>query len=502
MSESENFVDLGIGTGGGRGAFVVIVGPDGAGKTSLARVLLGRSGIDGRYFHFLPSPPGQLADGPPAHEELVEKRRGSGSRLLGLLRIGRNLIRAWLGYVMAIRPAVRAGKLVVGDRWLYGYIAQPSALRFHGPKWVARLVLRAMPRPDLLLLLEADAHTIHMRKPELTKDEIDSESALWRSLDQPVLRLDATRTPDRLAEIVMAHLRPNTDFVRYPPILGHVLLPSAPRSAALAGSDLYAPSRRRSYLSHRAGRVLIRAVGPRWLPPVLRDDLPLDAETWAALVQSLRARGWRVDEVALYTRTQASRVSFSVLVIDRGDPVTFVRIGPPEALDNECLAVSLLDDVQPQAFEFPRLLGRGSLGSLGYAAFSTVLSGPHRPSMNPPVEAIVAGIQDGLQGLPPRSGTPSHWRPMHGDFTPWNLRETRDQGPALIDWETAGWGPPGADEMLYYAASNALGLPAVKPPPNHEAAAYWIDRIEPSDDARDARLIRGLGRALAKQARE
>ena len=315
---------------GDRGLFLVVVGPDGAGKTSLATALLRRSEVDGAYFHFIPTlRTPRLADEPPEHEDLVEKQRGSGSRLLGVLRIGRNLARAWLGYLLVIRPAVRSGKVVVGDRWLYGYVAQPRALRFHGPSWIARLVLKMLPRPDLVILLDAPPEAIHERKPELTPNEIRDEVARWRSIDQRMLRLDATQSPDHLAGVVMAHVRPRTEFVGYPPTLGHVLLPSRPRAATLAGSSLYAPSRRRAYVGHRIGRAVIQVFGSSWLPSVSVGRLPLDPETWAALVESLRHDGLWFDEVALYTRTQKARGNFALLLIDGGVPRAFVRVGSP-----------------------------------------------------------------------------------------------------------------------------------------------------------------------------
>ena len=195
-------------SGAEHGTFVVIVGPDGVGKTTLARTILDRSKNGGFYFHFIPSPPTRLLDRPPDHEELVEKGRGSGSKFLGLLRIVRNVIRAWLGYILAIRPAVREGSVVVGDRWLYGYAAQPATLKFYGPPWLARLALKAIPKPDLIILLEAPAQTVHDRKPELTVAEIEEEAQTWRSLEQSMIRLDATQKPDHLASVVSAHLRP------------------------------------------------------------------------------------------------------------------------------------------------------------------------------------------------------------------------------------------------------------------------------------------------------
>jgi thymidylate kinase len=482
---------------GSKGFFLVVVGPDGAGKTSLARTLLRRSEVDGVYFHFIPTSRTRLAEEPPGHEELVEKQRGSGSRLLGVLRIGRNLARAWLGYLLAIRPALRSGKVVIGDRWLYGYLAQPQALRFHGPSWIARLVLQAMPRPDLVVLLDAPPETIHERKPELMPDEIRDEIARWRAIDGSVLRLDATGSPDHLASVVMAHVCPRTEFVRYPPTLGHVLLPSRPRAVTLAGSSLYAATRRRAYLGHRIGRALIQVLGASWLPPASVDHLPLDAETWAALVESLRDDGLRFDDVALYTPTQEARGNFALLLIDGGVPRAFVRVGSPAGLEAECLAVSFLETSQPQAFDFPRLLARGSIGTTDYAAFTIVLDGLHKPAGSPPVERILAEIQNSLHQLPQPPDMPAPWEPMHGDFTPWNLREAAvGRGPILIDWESAGWGPSGADAVLHYAASRALGLPVPPQPPNPEAARYWMEHIEPTDSARDARLSEGLRRAL------
>lgn len=51
----------------------------------------------------------------------------------------------------------------------------------------------------------------------------------------------------------------------------------------------------------------------------------------------------------------------------------------------------------------------------------------------------------------PRS-LPLHWRPIHGDLTPTNLRTDHRNRLWLIDWEHAAWGPPAAD-LLYFASA-------------------------------------------------
>ena len=474
-----------------RGAFLVVVGPDGVGKTTLARTLLARVGSRGRYFHFIPNPLHTLEQSPPDDASLVDKGRERGSRMVGLLRIGRNLIRAWISYVLAIRPAVRLGSIVVGDRWLYGYAVQPLALKFYGPEWVARLMLRLMPQPDLVMVLDAPPEVIRERKAELSVTEIEAERRQWVGIRGRTRTLDATRPAEELADEMLNHIAGSVGFRRYPPTLGHVLLPAAPRSAALAGSTLYAAVRTRGLLAQRLGRGMLRAFGTSWLPTADPADVPLLPAHREALVVLLADHGLRPESIALYTRTQAARGGYAVLVISDTRPVGFVRVGTPSELELECRALELLDIIRPKTFRHPRLLGRTSLGTVDLVLQTAVLDGYHRPPRRPPLDEIVREVQSALSGLPKPPDTPSHWVPMHGDFTPWTLRRT-GSGLSLIDWESVGWGPPLADQVLYGATSKALGLRYSASGWNPEASAFWLERIGKAGDSRDARLRRRL----------
>jgi aminoglycoside phosphotransferase (APT) family kinase protein len=66
---------------------------------------------------------------------------------------------------------------------------------------------------------------------------------------------------------------------------------------------------------------------------------------------------------------------------------------------------------------------------------------------------------------------------MHGDLTPWNLRQRTDGTLFLIDWEDAGWAPPGADEVYYWATEGFLsgGEMLLEPA---EAREYWIKVLD------------------------
>ena len=125
--------------------------------------------------------------------------------MLGWIRLLRNAVRCWLGYLKSVRPALKRGLLIVGDRWMYGYVIQPEALKFHGPDRLARAVLRLLPRPHLIVNLTAPPYVIRERKQELTLSQIERELLAWSSLRMPnVKTVDATRSPQDIAlEILM-----------------------------------------------------------------------------------------------------------------------------------------------------------------------------------------------------------------------------------------------------------------------------------------------------------
>lgn len=187
---------------GDSGRFVVIVGPDGVGKTTLARNLLARYDGPTAYFHFRPPVRGPVRSMPRTHPRPApSKGKKRGSVVLGWLRLGRNFVWFWLAYLATVLPTVRRGALVVGDRWAYGYVAQPYALKYYGPEWLARLAVRALPEPDVVLSLVADPVVIHARKQELEIGEIETEIELWGELSAShVVVLDASPAPETIAE--------------------------------------------------------------------------------------------------------------------------------------------------------------------------------------------------------------------------------------------------------------------------------------------------------------
>jgi hypothetical protein len=191
-----------------RGRFVVVVGPDGVGKTTLAGELLKGWPGERRYFHFRPPIRRTMQDMPTAVNGLVAvKADRDGSRILGWFRLLRNLVLFTGGYLTRVRLALRRGALVVGDRWAYGYLAAPRQLKYYGPEWLARWVISVLPEPDLVVCLTAPSQVVVTRKAELTVAQVKEEDRLWQSVPaRRKITLVALGQPEALAAEVLRQL--------------------------------------------------------------------------------------------------------------------------------------------------------------------------------------------------------------------------------------------------------------------------------------------------------
>lgn len=188
-----------------RGVFMVLVGPDGSGKTSVAGAIADQLGDRAGYFHFRPDRGKGLASRPNMGAPPQPKAIRAGPMIFGWMRLVLNLFRFWIGYLSVVRPAVRRGVNVIGDVWAYRYLTQPLAMRYAGPDWLAHQMLRLFPQPDLVINLNAPPEVIEARKGELALNEISKELALWPTIPcRCLVTLDAVDSPPRIAAEVIA----------------------------------------------------------------------------------------------------------------------------------------------------------------------------------------------------------------------------------------------------------------------------------------------------------
>jgi thymidylate kinase len=166
-----------------RGFAVVLLAPDGAGKTTLARSL-------SETFVF-----------PVSIVYMGLYRRSGGPdrryRVPGVFVLERLLLswgRALVGYT-----ARAAGRLVVFDRYPYeALLTPPQEMNRLGR--AHRIVLgHCCPHPDLTVLLDAPGAVLHARKPERPADELERVRRRIADLQRRVPRaivLDATPPPE------------------------------------------------------------------------------------------------------------------------------------------------------------------------------------------------------------------------------------------------------------------------------------------------------------------
>lgn len=271
----------------------------------------------------------------------------------------------------------------------------------------------------------------------------------------------------------------------------------------MAGLAMYTPSKRRSMLAHRAAFALVGIAGARVLPGETHAwDPPFEPTTWSKLTQLWREQLGPFDDMAIHLRRPARRQGVSLLLTAAGTPVTFVKLRSerPERLAVECSVLNCLHDRTQQA-AVPAVCATGEVDCWHYLALSPLPAKIHKLAADPPAVAIVDEYSHTLEAAWARQrprDAGSDWLPMHGDFTPWNLRALSSGRLVLFDWEDAEWAPPRAD-LLWYDATIARKRFRTQPSGvvhSDEVVQFWIDRLSgvarPADGTLAGNILRQL----------
>jgi thymidylate kinase len=152
------------------GLQVAFLGPDGSGKSSVIdRVSpdLAPSFRNLAYFHFRPGLEKKMIQKPVTNPHDQDPRSLAVS-------IGK-IFYFWFDYLMnwlvAVHPKTVHSTLVLFDRYYHDMIVDPKRYRFGGPMWLARLVGKLIPKPDIWILLDAPPEVLQGRKQEISFEE-------------------------------------------------------------------------------------------------------------------------------------------------------------------------------------------------------------------------------------------------------------------------------------------------------------------------------------------
>lgn len=173
---------------------VALIGPDGAGKTTIARRLERELGLPAKYLymgvsaeassHALPTtralralkrklgrrePPGPPSLAPVSHPR--SRVRRALRCVKSWLHIANQLSEEWYRQLVASRH-VRRGEIVIFDRHFlsdfWAHDIDSSARRSRAQRLHGYVLARFYPRPDVIVFLDAPAETLFARKPEGT----------------------------------------------------------------------------------------------------------------------------------------------------------------------------------------------------------------------------------------------------------------------------------------------------------------------------------------------
>ncbi len=203
------------------GKLVVLVGPDGSGKTTLASKLLETLPrllfVKGHYVYYRFSILPELKS---IFGASLTKRCGGDkkvqagqplSAIRAVLMISYYALDFALGHFKVLFWKAR-GHIVVTDRYYYDYYLQPHWKNV--PRWFLRFCEITVPKPDLILFLYCQPELIRKRKPELEVDEIASQQDKVKGLAsrlKPTVQIptvDGVEITEKAAVLAISEILP------------------------------------------------------------------------------------------------------------------------------------------------------------------------------------------------------------------------------------------------------------------------------------------------------
>ncbi len=498
-----------------RGRFVVLLGLDGAGKTTVAREISRMALEDSRfrgvkYFHWIPSLSGKIEFPWRSSLETPRKKIFTPNLIrstVSLARLLKNIFSAHLSYWFRLRPLLRQGFVVLVDRYFYNYWIDPQSVKYFAPqKWLTRW-LRFFPQPELMIRLRADATTLRSRKRELSLEEIADQT---KQLEQAPLYgtdcvdLDATESPTRLAEKAFAAIRNpgssnlqaswkdlfQSDHAGETIVTRHIALQKSGRAflflpvepeLAVTALELYPAQTCKA----RAARKLVRLLLSAGI--VLKTNtttLPM-AAPFSFFLRSLVGNDSAIPPFAVLAgnpRTPGSRFIF--LVFNRGLPAGVVKAGTgafaQKLIEREKIFLTSL----PETFKnIPRTIAEFRSDTVSAFALKFVQGRSPQPTDDSGINRVLRGWLDETRVMP-LSEIPTWQRLVaacnsnpdfirlaarlgnktfcptifHGDFTPWNIKVVEPSGDwVALDWERGELaGIPGWDWFHFRIQSAIL----------------------------------------------
>ena len=499
------------------GLFVVLLGPDGAGKSTVAaRVTsdLARAFRRTWHFHWRPGLLPKLRRSKTADDETTQSasappQRSTYHGVVSLLRF----VYYWLdfvaGYWLRIYPRRARTTLVVGERYFPDVLVNPARYGFAVPHALLRLAARFVPSPDLIVLLTGRPDSIHARKRELPVSVVAeqlvayaSEMEHWGEATAVETTGDARAVASRVSDLVLAACVRRTQ--RRLPMKGWRAFPSAARARLwVADGDTLASAADLHRPYSAFGRMFARAV--RLFPSSLflawnwtRADTDT-ADALAGLAAGIRRRLGGQVRVSFAARSRDPRRRLTAQASIGVASFAYVKVARETndagALQHEAGMIAWMRDRLAGVAVLPDVLG---IETVAQCRLLFVTAPPSRGAQRPvapdrldvaflsrlaesseerdtaervlekmEIERFVARLAAAGDRSTEivRSAVVSACRafgarrvrtaPAHGDYAPWNALTLADGALYVFDWEHSREQAPALDDLFHRVAMPA-----------------------------------------------
>jgi hypothetical protein len=482
-----------------RGLVVLVAGPDGAGKSSVARRIVDELTAEftcAVHTHWRPGllpHPRALVGGRGAGDGARPHGRVPHGALVSLGLLGYYWLDFFLGGWLRQQAIRRRGGLVVVERGWWDVAVDGRRYRLSVPPAVVKALGRLLPRPDLALVLRGDPRTLSARKGELATAEIGRQNALWETTRaaREQVPLDATEPEEAVLARAVAAVRValGRRGARWATLPGasrgaadlpartapepRWWLPPRSRRVLRDGLLLYHPVTTKGLAVRQAAWLLAGAGLGRLLPPSEEPPAELAGAIESRVRHALeQARLEPPSELVFAAAGSNPRGKFVAVCFDSdGRPAAIAKIALHEeartSLVREAASLARLRRYLPVPLEAPATLAQGD----GVVLFAVERWRPRWRPLRMPTEVARALGEFFSHG-------DSSLGPAHGDAVPWNLLRTRT-GWLLVDWENATEAAPPFHDVFHYLVHSfaTLGRPRGEEILDGLAGKGWIGAV-------------------------